>query len=77
MTKFDTDKIQAIKGWNSLRRANKGKWVTFHAQIDGRPLAVKSYGTWIQRCVWKGTTDGGPIDCTVKVATDWLDGIIK
>ena len=77
MSNFDADKKQAIKDWNALRRANKNKWITFYADVDGRPLAIKSHGTWIQRCVWAATTDGGPIDCTVKDANDWLDKIIK
>ena len=69
---FTDDKKIAIANWNSLRKANKGKWIAHHAVIEGKPFAIKSYNTWIQRCVWGSVVNGGPMDCSVKQANDWI-----
>ena len=72
MHNFSEEKKLAIKNWNNLRKANRGKWITCHAVIAGRPLAIKSRDTWIQRCCWDLVVDGGPMECSVKDANDWL-----
>ena len=61
-----------IKAFNAERKANKGKWVQFSGEVDGQPVAIKSYNTWIQVATFKGMRDGGPMDCTVRAMNEWL-----
>ena len=61
-----------IKAFNKERRANKNKWVQFHGVIDGQPVAIKSYNTWIQVATFNGKRDSGPMDCTVSAMNHWL-----
>lgn len=39
---------QFVKEVNALRLANKGKWYTWHGEVNERVVGIKGYGTWLQ-----------------------------
>ena len=39
---------ELLKAFNKERKANKNRWTTFRGELDGLPVAIKSYNTWIQ-----------------------------
>lgn len=74
---------ETVQAWTKERRANKGAWVFFHADYNGRPIAVKSFNTSIQiaRAGRKGEpgtiTDTGPIDARVRDAEAFLRSFLE
>ncbi len=66
-----------IKNWNNERKNNKNQWVFFGAILNGESVRIKSYNTFIQRIEYKNICDGGPCDCTVKVATATIENILN
>jgi len=63
---------QLIKAFNKERKGNQGKWLSFTGDIDGEPVSIKSFDTWIQVATYKGRRDGSPAGCTVKQLNEWL-----
>ncbi len=63
---------ELLKAFNKERKANKGKWVFFHGALNGLPVAIKSYNTWIQILKYNDWKDGGPMDCKVGAMNCWL-----
>jgi|APSaa5957512535_1039671.scaffolds.fasta_scaffold42042_1 hypothetical protein len=68
---------ELLKAFNKERKANKGKWVFFHGTLDGLPVAIKSYNTWIQILDYNGKRDGGPMDCLVGKMNCWLQESLR
>ena len=38
----------AITRINKLRRFNVGRWYYFEGNVEGKQVAIKGYGTWLQ-----------------------------
>jgi hypothetical protein len=75
-------KDEFIKLVNDKRKANKDKWVTIQEEVDGVPVAIKSFNTWIQLMYTNdGRKHSGPMDCKVStfnlVLKEVLDSIKK
>ena len=66
-----------IKQFNRERKANKGRWITFHGVVDGHDCWIKSYDTWIQRAEFRGLVDGTPCDCNVGEMNLWLSRFLS
>jgi hypothetical protein len=69
-------KQEFIDLFHKQRKANKGQWFTLFEQINGEAIALKAYGTWIQRLEYKGFKDSGPMDCKVKEVTAYLQNTL-
>jgi hypothetical protein len=65
-----------ISLFHTKRKENKNSWFTMFETIEGEAIALKAYGTWIQRLEYKGFKDSGPSDCKVKEVTAYLEGIL-
>ena len=63
---------QLIKAFNKERKAHRGKWLSFTGDIDGKPVCIKSFDTWIQVATYKDKRDGSPMGCSVKQLNEWL-----
>jgi len=61
-----------IKEFNKERKANKGRWVFFQGEIEGEPVLIKSYNTWIQVLEYRGVRDGSPMELSVRSMNEWL-----
>ena len=69
-------KTEFISLFHATRKAYKGQWFTIAESVEGRPVILKAYGTWIQRLEFKGFKDSGPMDCKVKEVTSYLENIL-
>ena len=76
MSSESVDKI--VADWNKDRKASKDEtWVSKVYCEDGLEVGIKSFKTWIQRVEVNGLKDGGPIDCRVKDANDFLRSFLN
>jgi hypothetical protein len=41
-------KAEFITHINNLRKSNKDRWYSFTGIVEGFPVAIKGYGTWLQ-----------------------------
>jgi hypothetical protein len=57
-----------ISLFHTKRKENKNSWFTMFETIEGEAIALKAYGTWIQRLNIKAS-HSGPSDCKVKEVT--------
>jgi len=71
LTAYET-KEEFIKDINKLRRASKNKWYAWTGEVDGVPIKIKAFGTWVQVLLIPPWKDSGPMDCSVKVFTEYL-----
>ena len=70
-------KEEFIKFVNDQRKQNKSRWVVLQEDVDGTPIAIKFYNTWIQ--VFRtdtGINYAGPMDCSVKVFNEHLREVL-
>lgn len=66
MKKFNSQSF--TQELNSLRLSNKNKWFTLEADVDGKNVVVKCFGTWLQIFRIDGIDHAGPMDMKV---TQW------
>lgn len=66
-----------IKTINALRLANKGRWYQWCGEVNDRIVALKGYGTWVQRLKVGDTTYGGGMDVSVKEFKEFLSVCVK
>ena len=74
------NKLEYIKLINSLRKANKNKWVSFTQNVENMVIGIKFFNTWIQVIeVNHGThitRDSGCMDISVKQFNEFLNNAI-
>ncbi len=75
---------ETIADFNAMRKANKGSWFTFRGNSeDGRPIAIKAYGTWIQIAeIGESGAPGfvrdcGPMDVSVGAMNSFLRSFLS
>ena len=69
-------KQEFITLFHAKRKASKNSWFLLREEIDGNEVALKAFGTWIQRLEYKGWKDSGPSDCKVKDVTTYLENTL-
>ena len=61
-----------IKTVNALRLENKGSWYQWCGEVNNCDVALKGYGTWVQRLKVDDTIYGGNMDVSVKEFKEFL-----
>jgi len=60
---------------NKARLANKGKWITYHGQVAGRGIRLKTYDAgYLQILDVDGVRHGGAMDMK---PTAWKESILQ
>ena len=61
-----------IKTANALRLENKGKWYQWQGEVNGKQMALKGYGTWVQRLSAGSVLYSSNMDMSVKEFKEFL-----
>ena len=61
-----------IKTVNALRLDNKSRWYQWCGEVNNRNVALKGFGTWVQRLNVGDTIYGGNMDVSVKEFKEFL-----
>lgn len=69
----DMSKKDFIKTMVNLQKQNKNKWYYWVGTVDGVPVKIKAYGTWIQIMETPGVRDGGLMNAKVKDFKAYLE----
>ena len=65
-------KAEFIARADKERRQNKGKWVSFTEQVDGRRIGYKAFDTWVQVLEVDGVRYSS-MDCKVREFKKFLE----
>ena len=71
------DTVKFIEYFNSIRKTHVRQWYVVRGTINGIPIELKAYGTWIQRIQFNHKIDGGISDISVKECNAWLESFIN
>ena len=72
-TYMPMDKELFIKEVNRLRKDNKNKWYWFNAEVGGKTIQLKAYGTYLQIFKVNGISYGGLCDINIKQFNETLN----
>lgn len=61
----------------AIRRANKGEWYWYKSEVEGMPVLVKGYGTWLQIFEINGIDCSNPMGQSVTAYTQWIDNAVE
>lgn len=64
-----------LKHINAMRLQNKGKWIFYTGEVEGKLVGVKSYNTYLQQYIVEGKRmESGRMDMSV---SDWKTELAK
>ena len=73
-------KTEFKKSTNTLRLANKSKWVFLTAEVNGISVGYKAFNTWVQtfeiNLPTRTVRDGDVSDRTVKQYGEYVDSML-
>ena len=61
---------------NNLRLSSKKNWYVWSGEVNGVPISLKGFGTWIQRLETPVFTDGSPMDLSVDAFKKYLFEVV-